>query len=93
VGPYTERPDARYFYFAPEVRVGHRFAERWELSAGVAVLVLKSLRQPRWSDEAGVPGATTPPFFGGFNGPGAQPTLAGDVLVVIAPGVGVRFEL
>ncbi len=47
----TESPQARYLYVAPEFRLGWRFADRFELSAGVRALILVGLTQPKWADE------------------------------------------
>jgi hypothetical protein len=85
----SESPQARYLYVAPEFRLGWRFADRFELSAGVRALILVGLTEPVWADES--------PVFPGesFNvGPlrfGAD-TLAGRSLLVVSPGLGARFD-
>jgi hypothetical protein len=85
----TESPQARYVYVAPEFRLGWRFADRFELSAGVRALILVALTQPKWADENPVyPGDS---FDVGLLTFGAD-ALAGRTLLVVSPGLGARFD-
>ena len=85
----AESPQARYLYVAPEFRLGWRFADRFELSAGVRALVLVGLTQPSWSDENPVlPDDSLRVGLLTFGGD----TLAGRTLVVVSPGLGARFD-
>jgi hypothetical protein len=83
---YTDAPSAAYFYAAPEVRFGRRLGDHLELTAGIELRILTAISQATWSDGgvilAGADGE------GGFSGQ----TLAGTVLVIIAPGLGVRYD-
>jgi hypothetical protein len=82
----AESPSARYLYVMPEVRVGMRLGERLELSAGVEAMVLLAISQPTWSDARPVVAATD-----GLATFGAQ-ELAGRTILVVAPGLGARYE-
>src|SRR5262249_34064521 len=82
----TETPAARYAYIAPELRVGWRVAEHVELTAGAAVLVLVALTQPRWQDEDVIVVARDFVSFG-------DQRLAGSIVVLVTPGLGLRYEL
>jgi hypothetical protein len=85
----SESPQARYLYVAPEFRLGWRFADRFELSAGVRALILVGLSQPTWADEDPVyPGDS---FKVGELSFGAD-TLAGRTILVVSPGLGARFD-
>jgi hypothetical protein len=85
----SESPQARYLYVAPEFRLGWRFADRFELSAGVRALILVGLSQPTWADENPVyPGDS---FKVGELSFGAD-TLAGRTILVVSPGLGARFD-
>ncbi len=42
---------ATYLYVAPEVRLGRRFGDHWEISAGVQVTGLVIPHAPAWSDQ------------------------------------------
>lgn len=85
----TESQQARYLYVAPEFRLGWRFADRFELSAGVRALVLVGLTQPSWRDENPVlPDDSLRVGLLTFGGD----TLAGRTLVVVSPGLGARFD-
>jgi hypothetical protein len=85
----SESPQARYLYVAPEFRLGWRFADRFELSAGVRALILVGLSQPTWADENPVyPGDS---FKVGELSFGAD-ALAGRTILVVSPGLGARFD-
>jgi hypothetical protein len=86
----SESQAARYLYVAPEVRLGLRFAKRFEVSAGLRALVLVGIANPQWQDETPIsPGSE---YRVGQLRFGAQ-ALAGDVLFVMAPGLGLRMDL
>lgn len=85
----TESPQARYLYVAPEFRLGFRFADRFELSAGVRALVLVGLTQPTWRDENPVlPDDSLRVGLLSFG----EDTLTGRTLLVVSPGLGARFD-
>jgi hypothetical protein len=48
VGPVAETSDARFAYLAPEVRLGWRFGEHFELAASAELWLLLAITQPRW---------------------------------------------
>jgi hypothetical protein len=89
----AESDAATYLYAAPEVRIGRRFGDHFELSFGVEAIVLAALSPPRWADTNQVlttpdPATSQGDGLGGF---GAQ-TLAGSIVVIFAPGLGARYE-
>jgi hypothetical protein len=94
-----ESLDATYLYLAPEVRLGWRIGDHLELSAGVEVLVMLALSQPKWqsSSQQLVTGTckTTPPapdcVTDGFGVYDAS-ALTSKTVLVFAPGLGVRWE-
>lgn len=91
-GAYTppslaESPTAAYFYVDPEVQVGYRVTERFEVSLAVQALLMIAMVQPKWGDTKeqafNVPreGFTTYP----------RESLAGEFFVLIAPGLSARY--
>lgn len=79
----TDAPSVASIYIAPEARIGLRLAPRWELSAGVQALVLLTPSPPRWSKN--VPAGT--------DGQGSfDDVLLGSAMLVVAPGLGARYE-
>jgi hypothetical protein len=77
---------AAFVYVAPEVRVGLRVADRVTLTAGLEALVLFGVADPAWDANAAVnvPKAGTS-FF-------PAESLAGSVMLVVAPGLGAGYE-
>jgi len=57
--PYTtssrETASAAYLYVAPELRIGRRFGEHFELNVGVELLLLTAFSTPKWANKASVP--------------------------------------
>jgi PEGA domain len=82
----TETTAARYGYVAPEVRVGLPLGEHAELLLGAQALVLVAITKPTWQDADNV---VLGRDFLSF-GPGA---MVGSMVVVVTPGVGLRYEL
>ncbi|WP_437570634.1 kelch repeat-containing protein [Sorangium sp. So ce542] len=88
--PTVAQDPARFFVMTPEVRGGLRLGEHLEVTAGLAAAVLVRLKEPVW---------TNPPegaygridldsgYFARFE----QESLAGTVMVVIAPKIGMRY--
>ncbi|KYG08288.1 hypothetical protein BE21_24525, partial [Sorangium cellulosum] len=88
--PTVAQDPARFFVMTPEVRGGLRLGDHLEVTAGLAAAVLVRLKEPVW---------TNPPegaygridldrgFFARFE----QESLAGTVMVVIAPKIGMRY--
>lgn len=73
-----------------EVRAGLRFGEHLEPTAGLAAAVLVRLKEPVWTNPSqGVYGRIDDDrgYFGRFE----EESLAGEVLVAIAPGIGARY--
>jgi hypothetical protein len=89
----TESPSATYLYFAPEARVGRRFGDHFELSAGATVLVLTALSQPKWQDQHLIAASPNP---GTIQGDGlaafGSQALTGSAIVAVLPGIGARYE-
>jgi PEGA domain len=85
----SESQAARYLYVAPEFRVGLRFADRFELAAGLRALFLIGITQPKWADQNPVsPGAS---YNVGELTFGDQ-ALAGSLIVVLTPGLSARVD-
>ncbi|WP_437972179.1 PEGA domain-containing protein [Sorangium sp. So ce260] len=83
--PQVDFPWAAYIYLDPEVRVGLRLSERFELSAGMKLLLLFALRKPTWDGtkaiSAGVDGIATYP----------AESVMGDFALMVAPGASLRY--
>lgn len=83
--PISDFPSATYFYLDPEARVGVRFAEHFEVSATVQVLMLIALDQPKWNKQtelaASSDGIATYP----------EDQLMGSFVVMVAPGLNLRY--
>jgi hypothetical protein len=84
--PVTTTDQARYFFVSPEARVGFRFAKNFEASAGVRALLLITPTQPRWNDQIELDAAS--------DGAGTYPadTLTGSFMVILSPGLSVRYD-
>jgi len=89
----TESPAAAYVYFAPELRIGRRLGEHFELNVGVEVIVAAALGTPKWQDEHVV---STSPNPASDQGDGVArfgaASIAGGAFVVVLPGLGGRYE-
>ena len=80
---------ASFFWLDPEVRVGVRLGDHFELTAGIEALVLIRLSPVRWEREneenvyinAGSRGAAQFP----------AEDIVGPAMVVLAPGLGARY--
>ena len=85
-GGATETTAARYGYVAPEVRIGFRVGDHAELLVGAQALVLVGLAKPTWRDsDTFVLGRDFLSF--------GDAAMVGAVLVVVTPGIGLRYEL
>ncbi|AUX45253.1 hypothetical protein SOCE26_067340 [Sorangium cellulosum] len=84
--PSIEQHDAAFIHVTPEVRIGLPLGRHVELTAGVAAPVLINLTRPQWSEAHGV--------SAGIDGLGTfrSDALLGDVLLMLAPGIGARFD-
>ncbi len=74
----------------PEVRGGLRLGDHLEVTAGLAAAVLVRLREPVWTNPPeGIYGRIDKDrgFFARFE----EEPLAGEVMVAIAPKIGVRY--
>jgi hypothetical protein len=87
VGAVRESPSATYFYVAPEVRLGLRLDEHFEVFAGLRALVLVGLQDPRWRNE-------TPVVAGAGQGLARfqDQSIVGKTAFMLAPGVGLRAD-
>jgi hypothetical protein len=86
-----ESPAASYVYVAPELRLGRRFGKHFELNAGVEVLLMAALSQPKWTDRNAVV-TGPPPGRGDGQGSFGEQSIAGSLLVFVAPGLGARYD-
>ena len=84
--PATDFQSATYFYAAPEIRVGTRFAGSFELSLGVQALMMFALSQPKWDKTIELPAST--------DGIGTYPdeSLMGSFVLMLAPGASLRYD-
>ncbi len=84
--PVADFASATYLYLDPGVRAGVRFAEHFELTAGVQALMLIAIAAPTWDDSTEL-GA-------GADGIGTYPDeqTLGDFVLGVAPGVNLRYD-
>jgi hypothetical protein len=93
----TESHAATYIYASPEVRLGRRLGDHFEVSVGVELRILTALSQASWLDVNPVLAGPTPPpnthmtVDDGLGGFGKQ-TLAGSFMFIVAPGLGLRYD-
>ncbi len=97
----TYSHNATYLYAAPEVRLGRRIGDHFEINVGVELRVLSALSRPSWQDPPNgiLAGPVNPPmgavagkhYDDGLGGFGSQ-TLTSSFLFVVAPGLGLRYE-
>ncbi len=80
--PVTESHGATYFYTAPEVRIGRRLSEHLQVDLGLELLILLAPSQPRWSNQSPAAAGGTYPIE----------TLTGTPVLVLAPGLGGRYD-
>ncbi len=84
----TQRNAGDYAYVAPEVRVGRRFGDHFEVNVGLSVVVMTALVLPRWDAgrvvDATIAGRVNEAVFG-------SETLAGSVMIVAMPGAGAKY--
>jgi hypothetical protein len=83
----TESPSMTSLYIAPEVRVGLRLGEHFELSLGAEAMVLIAFNPPAWAEKDKIVGA-------GTDGQGTFPTqtLTSKAVLVVVPGLGVKYD-
>jgi PEGA domain-containing protein len=87
----AESDDTTYLYAAPEVRFGRRLGEHLEFYAGVQLFVLATPSQPSWMDHDTILAGPAGHQGDGQGTFGVQ-TLSGEVVLVLAPGLGARYE-
>ena len=81
---------ATFFYVAPEVRIGRTIAKNLEINVGAEVLVLAALKKPTWDDATGI--VTSNVGRGDGLATFGQQGTTGSLLLLIAPGIGARYE-
>lgn len=83
-----QSPSATFLYVAPEVRLGRRITENFEINVGVELLVLGALSTPKWDDgktvSSGSDGLAT--FL-----PTGQ-TFIGGISLTMLPGLGAKLQ-
>jgi PEGA domain len=84
--PLADFAGATYFFVDPEARFGVRLTEHIEVSAGLKLLMLVALNQPRWNKSLEI-GADA-------DGIGTYPdeSVAGSFVLMVAPGASVRYD-
>jgi hypothetical protein len=82
---------ATSLFVAPELRVGRRFGEHFELSLGAEVLIMKVLSKPVWNDDGQIITTNT---AGSGDGLATFPseTFTGPFIIVVSPGLGARYD-
>lgn len=85
-GELEESPSATYLFVAPELRAGLRLGDHVEIGAHLGAYILIGISRPTWADERFV--ATGNDGAAVF---GEQELTAGTILV-LAPGLGARFD-
>ena len=88
-----ETPSTTFLYAAPELRLGRRLGEHFEISLGVEAMLLAATKVPRWTDAS--PVLTAPPS-GAARGDGfarfGSSSLTSAIVVVVTPGVGLTYS-
>ncbi|MGK3988200.1 PEGA domain-containing protein [Sorangium sp. So ce136] len=84
--PAAAFSSATCLYLDPEARIGARFAERFEVSVGVKLLVLIAPEPPRWDPTIEIPASTD-----GIGTYRPEPVM-GDLVFLVAPGVSLRHD-
>ena len=83
--PVADFPAATYFFLDPEVRLGARFAEHFEVSVGVQLLMLIAVNQPKWDQTIQL--AADPDGIGTY----PAEALTGGFVLMVAPGASLRY--
>jgi hypothetical protein len=86
VGTLVEKHSAAFLFITPEIRVGLPLTRRVEISAGIELPIWFAVNQPKWSSAHAVNAG--PDGYGSFG----EEAFVDDVLVVIAPSIGARFD-
>lgn len=88
----TESPSVQYLFVAPEVRVGLRLSQHFELSAGVGAWVLLGLSDVQWQDQSP---RSYPDSLGQllFNADGSKQSIIGRNIVLLAPELALKWDL
>jgi hypothetical protein len=86
-GPVSVEPYATYLHIDPEVRAGIQVVDGLVLSAGVQAMVLIALTRAQWDSSKEIDAAID--GIGAFENEG----LTGPALVVITPGIGLRYDI
>lgn len=83
---------ATYLSVTPELRIGHRFGEHFEVNVGTEVMVLFALKKPVWP--TGTQTLTAPPNTDRGDGLATFPqqSLTGATILAITPGLGARYD-
>ena len=84
--PAASFSSATYLFLDPELRIGARFAERFEVSAGAKLLVLIAPEPPTWDSTIEIPASTD-----GIGTYRPEPVM-GDLVFMVAPGVNLRYD-
>ena len=76
---------APYLYVAPEVRVGYRVGDRVEIAAGLEIMIMVPLKEPRWDVQNAV-------VLGNQGLAGYDSQSLFGALFLVSPGVSARFD-
>ncbi len=84
-----ESSAATYLYVAPELRIGRYLTKALEVNAGVELLLMSALTQPKWRDRT--PVVTSSTGRGDGLASFGERTTASSFMMLIAPGFGARY--
>jgi len=84
--PMADFQAATYFYVDPTIRAGVRFADNFELTGSVQVLMMIGISPPKWDK--------TLELAAGSDGVATYPAdqLMGGFVIAIAPGLDLRYD-
>jgi hypothetical protein len=84
---------ATYLYVVPEVRIGRRIGESFEVSLGIEALALAALSQPQFpQSQLQNTASTANPTQGDGEGPFSHESIAGSLLFGVSPSIGARYD-
>jgi hypothetical protein len=93
----TESDLAVFAYATPEIRIGRRFLDHFEVSIGVEAFVLVSIQQPKFPSinlvPTGVGPANSPQAQGDGQGTvSGGETIAGTLVIAATPSLALRYD-
>ncbi|WP_437553853.1 PEGA domain-containing protein [Sorangium sp. So ce367] len=84
--PVVDFASATYFYADPDLRLGLRLGERWEVSGSLKLLLLIGLSKPKWDRTIELSASTD--GIGTYE----PESLMGDFVLMFSPGASLRYQ-